>query len=1274
MTHTTFWRVLRVASLLALLPGAAVAVQASVGAAPLGATPAPATDLAQAFAPWAAGAQAHYAPDRVLIRFAESASAAAQAGLDATFAGLGVTGVAPFMPMAPEPQGASAGRARFDRVYVVSLAPGSDPQQVANSLGSRPDVEYAEPDYLAHAALTPDDPRYPDQWGLPQIGAEAAWDVTKGSPAVAIAVIDTGLDLNHPDLAGKLWVNPGEVAGNGLDDDANGLVDDVHGWDWVGGDNAPQDDTGHGTHVAGIAAAATDNGIGVAGACPNCRVMALKALDAAGVGTYSNIAAAIIYAADKGARVVNLSLGGYGDSSLLRDAAAYASQTAVVVAAAGNDNKPDRFYPAAYDGSVIAVAATDPDDAKTAFSNYGDWVDIGAPGLGIWSTLLDDDYASWSGSSMAVPFVSGVAGLVRSANPGSSAGAVRGQLLHTADPVDAANPGHEGMLGAGRLNAVAAVTTAAQPEISITSFTVDGEVDGHPQRGSTVSLTATLANGWGDAANVQGALTEGDPDVTVTQGALAFGDIAGYATVTNSGAPAQFSVSPSAPYEHPIPFTLHLTGDGGFSADVPFTVTVASNVVPVQGLIESDAVWSSDKVYLVTGDLRVAQGATLTILPGTQVRFDGFYWIEVNGQLIAIGQPDSMVVFTSNKAQPTSGDFRGIIFYNPSVDAVFDGSGNYVSGSTIQYAQMTYGGSLAADSSSPFFAHNQLSWNSPGWTGSPCVIETEGAPVRIEGNTIDHAVGGYCAIAVRWGEFLVKDNTIRDNDFRGALHAAGGPGVFADNVITGNRLTEHVIGTYANTNFTASGNLIANNIVSAGTTEGIVVNWLSGIQLENNTICGNTAQNMIVLEGASPPINGNNFAGNAFDYYAYMLPNTEQDVVATGNYWGPVDTATLDSRIYDYNDDWNLGHFIYQPIATQPIPGPWPFLLGVTLSPPSPLSSGPAGFQFDFSEPMSITIQPTVTFGLDPAFDTHIVSGNWISSTRWAGTTTIDPYTGDGTNRLRVAGARAADNGNEMPDATQFTFQVSAIGATAVQAQGSYGRVDLSWQPSTLPTLAGYNVYRSTTSGGPYTRLNSALLTGAAYADLNVTNGVPYYYVVKLLTTDLYEAPYGSETAATPNDYTAPTTPVVADDGISTTYTDRLHAHWSASDPESGIAEYQYSIGTWAGGKDVVNWTSTGTGAEVTRTGLSLLEGVMYYFNVKARNGVGTWGGVGSSDGIIVVRPDTPTATSTATATGTPTATNTPTATATHTATPTRTPTAGATITAVSVYLPLVLR
>ena len=353
-------------------------------------------------------------------------------------------------------------------IHTLHLPDGSNVPAIVAAFATDPNVEYAEPNYIAHATFLPNDPRYSDQWGLTQIGTPSAWDVTRGSPAIVIAIIDTGVDLNHPDLASRLWVNPGEILGNGIDDDNDGFVDDVNGWNFVENNNIPQDGIGHGTHVAGIAAAATNNGIGVAGVCPNCRIMPIRTMDDSGVGTYSNIAAGITYAAQKGARVINLSLGGIYYSQVLYDAVANASLVSVIVAAAGNNNEQTLFYPAAYDDFVIAVGATDPNDQKATFSNYGSWVDLMAPGVSIWSTFYDDTYAALSGTSMAAPFASGVAGLVYSLHLNWSANAVRAQLLHTADPIDALNPGYAGLLGLGRLNALKALAVAAQPEMVIT--------------------------------------------------------------------------------------------------------------------------------------------------------------------------------------------------------------------------------------------------------------------------------------------------------------------------------------------------------------------------------------------------------------------------------------------------------------------------------------------------------------------------------------------------------------------------------------------------------------------------------------------------------------------------------------------------------------------------------------------------------------------------------------------------------------------------------------
>jgi thermitase len=236
---------------------------------------------------------------------------------------------------------------------------------IITALQHHPLVEYAEPNYIIRAILTPNDPYFSSQWGLTKIGAPQAWDFTTGSSDLIIAIVDSGIDLDHPDLSGKI----------------------IWGYDYVNGDWVPDDDYGHGTHVAGIAAAQTNNGTGVAGVSWGARLMALKVLNAWGNGTYANTASAVTYAADNGAKIISLSLGGDYDSSTLRNAVIYAHNAGcVVVAATGNDNGPV-LYPAKY-GEAFAVAATDSSDQRYWGSNYGPEVDVAAPGVNIYSTYL----------------------------------------------------------------------------------------------------------------------------------------------------------------------------------------------------------------------------------------------------------------------------------------------------------------------------------------------------------------------------------------------------------------------------------------------------------------------------------------------------------------------------------------------------------------------------------------------------------------------------------------------------------------------------------------------------------------------------------------------------------------------------------------------------------------------------------------------------------------------------------------------------------------------
>ncbi|MEW6172627.1 MAG: S8 family peptidase [Bacillota bacterium] len=299
-------------------------------------------------------------------------------------------------------------------------------------------VEYAEPDYVAEAVGVPNDPYFDSQWGMTKIQTPGAWDMTTGSTNVKIAILDTGVDQDHPDLADKITANKNFTRSK--------TVDDKYG---------------HGTHVAGIAAAFTNNGIGVAGTGYNCMIMNGKVLGDNGSGYNSWIAGGITWAADNGAKVINMSLGSTAPSTTLEDAVKYAWGKGVVIcAAAGNSGTSDPLYPARYD-VCIAVAATDQNDVKASFSSYGDWVDVAAPGVSIFSTLPNHkstirvlDYGSLSGTSMATPHVSGLAALLWATGYGADNNLVRWRIESTCDPVS----GTGEYWTNGRINAYQAVS------------------------------------------------------------------------------------------------------------------------------------------------------------------------------------------------------------------------------------------------------------------------------------------------------------------------------------------------------------------------------------------------------------------------------------------------------------------------------------------------------------------------------------------------------------------------------------------------------------------------------------------------------------------------------------------------------------------------------------------------------------------------------------------------------------------------------------------------
>jgi subtilisin family serine protease len=342
-------------------------------------------------------------------------------------------------------------------------------QAVCAELNADPAVEIAQPNYIYHLCRTPNDPEFPDQYAHQLIQMEDAWGISTGSRDIVVAVLDTGVDVNHPDLKANMWVNADEIPGNKLDDDGNGYVDDIHGWNFGMDTNDVTPEPGlyssiakHGTLVAGVIAAVGNNGKGVSGVNWQCSIMALRvSLDF----TTEEAAEGLDYAAANGARVLNMSFGGdvFGpEGDLVVKTAIYNAyeQGVLLVASAGNSDTSLRHYPAAYP-NVMAVASTNGEDAKTGHSTFGAWVDIAAPGTDIVTTDLGGEYLATAGTSFSAPYVAAVGALVLAHRPNLTNVEVRAILENTCDPVYYGDMDPDlGYIGVGRVNAFAALEGA----------------------------------------------------------------------------------------------------------------------------------------------------------------------------------------------------------------------------------------------------------------------------------------------------------------------------------------------------------------------------------------------------------------------------------------------------------------------------------------------------------------------------------------------------------------------------------------------------------------------------------------------------------------------------------------------------------------------------------------------------------------------------------------------------------------------------------------------
>ncbi|MCW8810952.1 MAG: S8 family serine peptidase [Ignavibacteriaceae bacterium] len=476
----------------------------------------------------------------------------------------------------------------MERIYRIKVGNAENLDETLHLLSANSNVVYAERISVRRMFEIPNDPLWYSQYHLQLLKVDSARGIHTGNSSLAIAIIDGGVNYLHEDLRADIWFNtfedldgdgflsPGDI--DSIDNDNNGFIDDVIGWDFVNlpgqgwpgeddslADNEPMDFGGHGTHCAGDASAVTDNGLGIASVGGDCRIMCIRAGMTAsnGFGYIYYSIEGIYYAAYNGAKVISMSYGGSGFSQTEQIAIDFAHSLGVIcVAAAGNDNNNIPQYPANYN-YVVAVAATDEQDHKAEFSNYGSWIDLCAPGVGILSTTVGGGYGNQGGTSMSTPIVAGLAGLTSAMFPQYTNIQVIDRMLTSCDDIDSLNPQYAGQLGAGRVNAYKTLDKVIRLYSFSISDSASGNNNGRLDYNETAGLVLTLKNTYDAVTNVNATVTSLNPILTITDSSSAFGNMSLGSISSNENDPFILTVGADTSIEF-APIKINITADGGY--------------------------------------------------------------------------------------------------------------------------------------------------------------------------------------------------------------------------------------------------------------------------------------------------------------------------------------------------------------------------------------------------------------------------------------------------------------------------------------------------------------------------------------------------------------------------------------------------------------------------------------------------------------------------------------------------------------------------------------
>lgn len=984
------------------------------------------------------------------------------------------------------------------------------------------EVEYAEPNYLAFisadgaatdSATYVSEPLYSEQWAPAAINLPALWNMPLAdAKRPVIAILDTGVDINHPDLKDNIWTNEKEANGSDFeDDDNNGYCDDVHGWDFIHNTaiiNDGMDGNGHGTHCAGIAAAVGNNGIGITGANPNAKILPIKVMGDDGTGDVATIVRGIDYAVASGANILSMSLGG-GNSTAEYQALSKAYTAYIpVVAAAGNSGASiyalgQPAFPAAYD-IVLGVMASGQNGQRAGYSNYDPdgpfytqyantdrnysqkdntslgefWnYDLMAPGTGIMSTLPGGKYGKLSGTSMATPLVAGALSRMLQ---------VKG-FDYAKDYGIFGDMAEAKMKGTDVFDAKAAVSydeSNREVALRLLAITIDdkefGDGDGNADAGETIAIYPTIRSLWGEAKNIKVSITENpnvnDSAYTIVENGADFGftvNSRGSATAKN---PIKIKIGEKVNDGYTIPLTFDFTCDK-LSGEPMHTHQRAYidvvNAVEIGGMITENTTLYPNVHYRVTKNIAVPKGVTLTIKPGTVLKFDEGTGISVttkyynqngkvdaenSGILIMQGTPDSLIVLDGLYCK------RGytIILSGDQLNE----KDNSI---PIEYVMFDLGLNPYREDDAFYFGAYCLK----NCIFKGCAGDFPERTLVEKCDFLDFNVPG-----LLWASYSeIKSCNFSNSSANGKRYASGLPTIV-------NKFM---------------GNIIGNN-------------FLNPIRDLCHSSC----------------------------YFLYSDHDTPTIVTFKHpSYWGSSKESIVRKYVWDIEKGVGFGYYDLSNMLKRPNKEAHGCVWKVVVDgydaqddfdEMPPLGVGRHKFEVFYNrDDMDTTTTPTITMGLQEPYTQTAINQDGF----WSVQDSVSVYTAyldidgkmtiDGLNRIAVTGAKDHDHFDVPTENFRFNVMVQKAGSmsTGMMAEAGLGKVNLSWNTTDVnfDDMMGYNLYRYTKEDkSDVAKINTSLLspTDDSYTDTDVVPGTTYYYYIMEMYTDLTQSAISNVVAATP--------------------------------------------------------------------------------------------------------------------------------------------------------------